>query len=268
MSAQPAEPTASLGWVPSPGERVVLRLDSASAGLPVRIASRAVVPARDTRVARMLRTPSIWGGALASLAVFALVSTAFATGTVRPAPPRVPTPRPGEPTATPDTRPVLAIGGFVLQPPLQPTPVVPGEVQPPPRALAHAEDDDAAPPEPADPTPAACTNPFGIGCAAPPPAPASPPRPGVRGGAPRTVQPSTDSPPAVPVPSPAARPDPLLDGLQAANVGPPRGSALESALQAATAADENFAREVEAGSRVRPPRETAPPPPSGPSSGK
>jgi hypothetical protein len=53
----------------------------------------------------------------------------------------------------------------------------------------------------------------------------------------------------IPVPSPAAIEDGALDELQTATSAPPRGSKLETALQAATTADENFAREVHPGSR-------------------
>jgi hypothetical protein len=252
MSAQRAESADAQGWAPGPGERVVLRLDPNGAGLAVRIAPRRVVPARETRVEKMLRRPTIWGGALASLAVFVLVSTAFATGTVRPAPPTVPTPRPGEPTPTPDTRPALSIGGFVLQPPVRPTPVLPtpspSDADEAPQAGLQFDDNDTAQPtaSPADePTPGPCTNLFGLACAAPPRVP--PARLLPRGQAPQPARPSTTNPPVVPIASPAAQSDRLLDELQTANVGPPRGSPLDSALQAASAADQNFAREVEPG---------------------
>jgi hypothetical protein len=251
MSALRAESSGLDAWSPRPGEPVMLRLDADGAGLPVRITSRRVQPARETRLQKALRTPTIWGGALASLAVFVLVSTAFATGTVRPAPPTLPTPRPGEPTPTPDTRPALSIGGFVLQPPLQPTPVPPslppGEVQEPAQSALPLDGVDVAGEQSssplAEPTPSPCTNLFGIGCSAAPPPPSRPVPPRQ---APQPTQPSTGTNQLViPIASPAARPDPLLGELQAANVGPPRGSALESALQTASAADENFAREVE-----------------------
>ena len=133
--------------------------------VPVRIAARAVTPPRETPLQRLVRTPSIWGPAIAALAIFALVSTAFATGTVRPAPPPVPTPRPGEPRPTPDTRPSLLIGGFVLQPPVQPTPLpvspAPGQAEAP---AAGGDDQPTDEPVPAEP---ACTNLLGIGCQPP-----------------------------------------------------------------------------------------------------
>ena len=163
--------------------------------LPVRIAARVVSPPRETPLQRLVRTPSIWGPAIAALAIFVLVSTAFATGTVRPAPPPVPTPRPGEPRPTADTRPSLSIGGFVLQPPIQPTPV---PVSPAP-AQAQAQVDDpqadggdqpSDAPAPAEPPP--CTNLLGIGCqpAAPPAPPVLPARPGSRATQPRVPVPS------------------------------------------------------------------------------
>ena len=102
-------------------------------------------PARETPPQKLLRAPSIWGPAIAALAVFVLVSTAFATGTVRPAPPPAPTPRPGEPRPTPDTRPSLSIGGFVLQPPVSPrrSPVAPAPAR-------QAEDPTASRAQPGD----------------------------------------------------------------------------------------------------------------------
>jgi serine/threonine protein phosphatase PrpC len=218
--------------------------------LPARIAARVVPAARETAVQRMLRNPSIWGPAIAALAIFVLVSTAFATGTVRPAPPPAPTSRPGEPRPTPDTRPSLSLGGFVLQPPVQATPVpvspAPAQVQDAQASADQSQDPDSQPDgtnaEP-EPTEAACTNFLGIGCQAPvpPAAPAPPVRPAQPAPAPLNR--------VLPVPSPAALVDDSLDDLQAANSAPPRGSRLETALQGASVADQNFATEIDRGSR-------------------
>jgi hypothetical protein len=118
-------------WTPGPGEPVVLSLGGSRAdAIIVHITPRVVAPARDGALQRLLWTPSAWASALALLAMFAVIGTAFATGTIRPAPPAAAAPRPGEATPTPDTRPRLAIGGLVLQPPV------------------------AAPPPPATPIPA------------------------------------------------------------------------------------------------------------------
>lgn len=216
--------------------------------VPVRIAARAVIPPRETSLQRLVRTPSIWGPAIAALAIFALVSTAFATGTVRPAPPPVPTPRPGEPRPTADTRPSLLIGGFVLQPPVQPTPGPDAPAQAQADTPAAGGDDQptdepvqAEPPAPAEPLVPAespCTNLLGIGCQPPAPPPALPARP-----APAPIN------RAIPVPSPAPQEDTGLDDLHAATFAPPPGSQLATALQSASVANENFAREVHPGSR-------------------
>ncbi len=234
---------------------------AAGSKVPVSIAERTVSAARETRVQRLARTPGVWGPAIAALAIFLVVSTAFATGTVHPAPPPAPPPRPGEPRPTADTRPSLSIGGFVLQPPVQPTsvPVAPapgsatdsqvGDTDQtaapagPGDASAQAGPEDApVPAVPADQAPPGdslgqtlprCTNLLGIGCSQPPP----PARPGRRGATPPDQ--------VVPVASPAAIPDESLFELAAATSAPPRGSRLESALQGASAADQNFAREVD-----------------------
>jgi len=216
--------------------------------LPARITARVVMPARETRLQRLIRTPSIWGPAIAALAIFALVTSAFATGTVRPAPPPAPTPRPGEPRPTADTRPSLSLGGFVLQPPVQPTPVPSATAAPATDPASVPQAGDADPPpgaqmgdEPLAPTQAEppCPNFLGIGCQAPPPPPARPPAPA------RPAPPNR----AIPVPSPAPLEDGSMDDQQAATSAPPRGSRLATALQDASRADENFAREVHPGSR-------------------
>lgn len=85
--------------------------------LDVRISRHAVVAARDSAWQTFIYSPRLWAPSMAALALFAMVSTAFATGTVRPSPPPLPTVHPGEPTPTPDTRPMLSLGGFQLLPP-------------------------------------------------------------------------------------------------------------------------------------------------------
>jgi serine/threonine protein phosphatase PrpC len=213
--------------------------------LPVRIAARVVSAARETPLQRLIRTPSIWGPAIAALAVFVLVSTAFATGTVRPAPPPAPTPRPGEPRPTPDTRPSLSIGGFVLQPPVQPTPVpvVPALGQAPDPQVGGDQEQGSQPNEEPVSVDPPCTNLLGIGCqpAAPPAPPALPAR--------STRLAPTPPNRVIPVPSPGPVLDGSMDDLQAANSAPPRGSRLETALQGASVANDNFAREVDPAAR-------------------
>jgi hypothetical protein len=221
--------------------------------LPARakIARRHVLAARETPIHKFIYTPQIWASTLASLGLLLLVSTAFATGTIRPAPPAPPTPRAGEPTPTPDTRPSLSFGGFILQEPTLPTPTpapsigaTPAPAAPAPVAAATptpgpSEATSPPPPSPVAEEPAQpCRNFFGIGCPSPPPPPRLVPRQA-------PLQPAPAPPVPLAVPSPAALPDPELGDMRAANTGPPRGSALESALQAASTAENNFAREVD-----------------------
>ena len=199
------------------------------------IAQRSVAPARDSALQRFIYTPRVWASSLAALAMFALVSTAFATGTVRPAPPPVPTPAPGEPTPTPDTRPVLSFGGFQLAPPAvatTPTPAPAADasalnsvqltlnVEPAPVA-----ENPTAEPKPA-PTQPPCRNIFGLLCGSRPP---SPPRP-----------PPVELPPAqiAPVPSPAPVEGPV-------GAGPRPGSNLDMALKIASVANDQFNRSLE-----------------------
>ena len=222
----------------------------------VRVTTQRVGVARETPLQRFLYTPAIWGTSLAALAVFLLVSTAFATGTIRPAPPHPSAPRPGEPTPTPDTRPALSIGGFVLQPPAAPPPA---RVAPPkdagvsqPEEVVAATVNEAEPPqppsdaesEPPSAPPPACSNFLGFGCAPPPPPPPRRPAPA------RPVEP----PPVMPVavPSPAAGAEQHIADIRPAHAGPPHGSALEAALQGASAADDHFAREVDPRVQGRP----------------
>jgi hypothetical protein len=210
--------------------------------------------ARETPLQRFLYTPAIWGTSLAALAVFLVVSTAFATGTIRPAPPHPSAPRLGEPTPTPDTRPALSIGGFVLQPPAAAPPArlappTDASVSQPEEVGSATVSDDEAPPPASDsdtqPAPApSCSNFLGLGCAPPPPPPPRRPAPA------RPVQP----PPVVPVavPSPAAEAEQQIADIRPSNAGPPRGSTLEAALQGAIAADDNFSREVDPRVQGRP----------------
>ena len=51
------------------------------------IVERTVTPAHDTLVQRFVYSPRLWASSVAAAALFLLVSTAFATGTVRPSPP-------------------------------------------------------------------------------------------------------------------------------------------------------------------------------------
>jgi serine/threonine protein phosphatase PrpC len=204
-----------------------------SAGLPeltalfdVGIEERSVEAAHDSALQRLRYRPRLWASGLAALALFLLVSTAFATGTVRPAPPPAPTSVPGEPTATPDTRPQLSLGGFLLvgpPPPATPTPT------PTPAVEVLGVQIDPAPTEvPAQPAPrtpprnqparVACNNLFGIGC------------------------PSSPAPPAGPV-IPVASP-----GASTA----PSASNLEDALQIASLADRRFERGLAPGPTATP----------------
>jgi hypothetical protein len=213
-------------WSPAPGEPVVLRLDPHRDGLTVRIVARGVSGARESRFRRFVYAPRLWAPTLAALAVFALVSSAFATGTLRPAPPPASAPLPGEPTPTPDTRPAISMGGFVLLPPVLPTPLPPTPIptETPARTLAEPQipttPDEQVEPSPEPPPPPACTNPFGIGCsgAAPPP-PASkpvarrqvlPPRPTAQ---PPVVQPAEQATPMEDEPASAAPAAPAEEQL-------------------------------------------------------
>lgn len=213
-------------------------LHAFSAGLPdltalldVSIGERSVDAPRDNPVQRFLYSPRLWASSIAAMAVFLLVSTAFATGTVRPAPPPAPSPAPGEPAPTPDLRPRISIGDiFLVGPPPDATPTA---VPAPEVVEAHADEaaptEDAEEPEEAPPAPsqrtqparprapaaprqAVCNNVFGIGC------PPQPPRPSDR---------------VVPVPSPAA---------SVPSDRPSSGSDLDAALQAASIADQRFER--------------------------
>src|SRR6185437_9049177 len=125
--------------------------------LDVGIGDRTVAVARDSVWQQFVYSPRVWASTVATLAVFLLVSTAFATGTVRPAPPRAPTPMPGEPTPTPDTRPQLSLGGLQLVAPALPVlptavPVEVGGVQSQP--TAEPVDDAPAPAPPVRSNPA------------------------------------------------------------------------------------------------------------------
>jgi serine/threonine protein phosphatase PrpC len=200
----------------------------------VQFVERSVSPARDSLLQRFVYSPRLWASSIAAAAVFLLVSTAFATGSVRPAPPPAPSARPGEPTPTPDTRPQLAIGGFALVAPAEPpTPTPTAEPTEVPTEAAVVEPLPEAPP-PVE-AQSDCTNPFGLLCGAPPP-----PAP-VRRPTPRPVQPAQQAPAQrVPVapPSPAPAPD-------TANVGPPPGSQLDRALQIASIANDQFNRSLD-----------------------
>lgn len=201
------------------------------------ITERSVAPARDSAFQRFIYTPRLWAATLAALAMFALVSTAFATGTVRPAPPAAAIQAPGEPTPTPDTRPVLSFGGFQLIPPAvatTPTPV--------PASAADASalnsvqltlniesapvvDTAPAEPKPA-PTQPPCTNLFGLLCGSrPPPPPQAPP---------------VELPPAqiAPVASPAPVEEPV-------GADPRPASNLELALRIASVANDQFNRSLD-----------------------
>jgi hypothetical protein len=141
---------------------------------------------------------------------------------------------------TPDGRPILSIGGFVLQPPPQ-LATVPSPTQDaaPPSAETTASPTPAAQDQAPDdvaveaPTPLPCRNLFGLGCGVLPP---PPPKPVV----PRQPLPL---PGPSPVPGDDQAPPPDVSGI---NAGPPRGSNLDAALHMASVADQNFLREVSA----------------------
>ncbi|MBV9579358.1 MAG: protein phosphatase 2C domain-containing protein [Chloroflexi bacterium] len=232
------------------------RLHAFSAGwaeldalVDVGIVERRVAPAHDSLLQRVVYQPRLWGASLAALAVFLLVSTAFATGTVRPAPPPAATAEAGAPTPTPDTRPQLAIGGFQLVGPAvlpiaTPTPssgpISTNDAAPAPTLQSQPPQDEVpAEPPPATTGQSACANPLGLFCAAPTATP-------VRQPTPRAVVPEQRAPapgPAdsgtgvVPVPSPVPE-------LDAAGVGPAPGSQLDRALQTASTANDQFNRSL------------------------
>jgi serine/threonine protein phosphatase PrpC len=208
-----------------------------SAVLDVSITERTVAGARDSAWQRFIYRPRLWGSTLAALAVFLLVSTAFATGTVRPAPPPAPTALPGEPTPTPDTRPGLSLGGFLLVPPaLQPTPTPPSLssdlVATPTDVSADGGPAETPPVEPILPS---CSNPLGLLCGRAPPPPPANPGPSLRLQPPSqpTSGPIAPDNPVVPVASPAAN---------LAPAGADEGSQLDDALRVASAADQRFER--------------------------
>ena len=229
--------------------------------IDAQVVERSVTAARDSLLQRFVYSPRLWASSLAAAAVFLLVSTAFATGTVRPSPPPAPTAIAGEPSPTPDVRPQLAIGGFELVAPaplptLTPTPTEAPEAEPTPDASEPIE------------APSACTNPLGLLCdAQPPPAPV--PRPTPRPVAPVQQVPAQQvpgqqvpaqpaAPPRAPVPPapqphdappqpgggvvPVASPGPASES---ANVGPPPGSQLDRALTIASIANDQFNRSLE-----------------------
>ena len=229
----------------------------------VQIVERSVAPARDSLLQRFVYSPRLWASSIAAVAIFLLVSTAFATGTVRPAAPPPPTAVPGQPTPTLDTRPQLAIGGFQLVAPAPPPTATPSPTDARadlgPVGPAGSAEAEATP----QPTPVedatACTNPFGLLCDAPPPTPARRSTPGPLAPrptqqAPAQRQPAGPPPPPAPVQSdqtppqpdtgvvPAASPGPAQD---AAGVGPPPGSQLDRALKIASIANDQFNRSLD-----------------------
>jgi hypothetical protein len=239
-------------WSPSPGQPVLLSLDSEVGGLSVRLAFRVVSAARESPFQKFLYTPKIWASTAAGLAIFLLMGTAFASGTIRPAPPPAPTPLPGQPTPTPDTRPRIQLPGFVLEAPLPvqvqaappenqtvalpleasdtPAEDIAPDVQPAPRPAAPRQRQQQ--PQQRQPPPAACTNFLGIGCTSNPPAPppaqssTSPEEPGLV--------------PVVPVPSPGPGIDARERSLGLRQPAPAPGSNLDDALRAANIVTQNF----------------------------
>jgi serine/threonine protein phosphatase PrpC len=216
------------------------------------IVERSVTPARDSALQRFVYSPRLWASSIAAAAIFLLVSTAFATGTVRPSAPPPPTAVPGQPTSTPDTRPQLGIGGFQL------VALAPPTATPAPTLTPE----DTPTPEPATETPmtdtASCSNPFGVLCDAPPaaPAPRVTPRPAAPTRPPQRLLPpvvpaqpaaprQSDQPPPQPDTGvvPVASPAPASDAA-AAGVGPPPGSQLDRALKIASIANDQFNRSL------------------------
>jgi serine/threonine protein phosphatase PrpC len=237
------------------------RTNAFSSGLPdlstlfdVSIGERVVDAARDSPLQRFVYSPRLWASTLAALSLFLLVSTAFATGTVRPAPPPVPTVLPGEPTPTPDLRPRLSLGGLLLEAPepaATPTPVPAAPEVLGVRAESEPAEDESANDSAQPPSAPGCSNPLGLLCGSPPPppppaaprrnqpvrapAPAAPPCNNLFGvGCPASgdAPPSPESP-VVPVASPGAR-------LPRAD--PSAGGGMDEALQVASIADQRFER--------------------------
>ena len=62
-------------WAPQASEPVVLRLAPDDPGVVVRIASRGVAPARQTRLEKVIRTPGVW--VIAPLAILGSVVLYF-----------------------------------------------------------------------------------------------------------------------------------------------------------------------------------------------
>jgi hypothetical protein len=232
-----------------------------SAGLPdltalfdVSIGERVVDAARDSPLQRFVYSPRLWASTLAALAVFLLVSTAFATGTVRPTPPPVPTVLPGEPTPTPDLRPKLSLGGLLLVAPE--SPATPTPVPSAPEVLGARTDDgvaeDEAPTETPPPPEPGCANPLGLLCgSSPPPPPPPAPAPARRTQpvrAPAPAGPQCNNLFGVGCPSSGGSPpppdSPVIPVASPGASQPRSGSDLDAALQAASIADQRFERGV------------------------
>jgi hypothetical protein len=131
LNALPGRDQARFGVLASDAHGDAELFSSGGVDIPQfggRIVERNVPLARESAFQKFVYAPRLWAPSVAGVALFLLVTTAFATGTVRPAPPPAATQAPGEPTPTPDTRPALSFGGFVLIPPAlgaTPTPAEP-----------------------------------------------------------------------------------------------------------------------------------------------
>src|SRR5579859_417977 len=267
------------------GESVVLGFGGDPAALRVRITQRNVAPARETALQKFFYTPRIWASSVASLVVVVLLGTAFASGTIRPAPPPLPTLAPGAPTPTPDTRGVFSLGGIQLvglpaaatatprpAPPssnetVQPTPGI-GELTvfyPTPVDEQPTPVTDDAPPVAS----VTCNQVIRLGC--PNPRPVAPQIAGVQVAAtptPASLEISVGGPETEPTPATAeipgdAQPPPTRQAQQYGGVqidsGLPvgrelpkpsaqPGSDVDEALQAATTAVRSFEEQLQDGS--------------------
>jgi hypothetical protein len=248
-------------WSPEPGQPLVLSLDAQSDGIRVRIVSRQVAPAHETPLQKFLYTPLLWASTVAGVAVIVLLSSAFASGAIRPAPPPAPTARPGEPTSTPDARPAISVGGMQLVAPILPTDVPPTATPVPGPAQLQLAVAEATPePTPAPPQQSCAFLVFGCN-----PQPAPKPQP-VRAQpqpqqsepaqaeppAPQEPQPSQEQPLApltpeqrvLPVASPAARRSEQSD-FASRDTGPRPGTNLDMALRIASIASDTFNRSLQ-----------------------
>jgi hypothetical protein len=226
------------------GQSVVLSLGANPEGLTVRITPRTVEAARETPLQKFIYTPRIWASTVAGLCVVVLLGTAFASGTIRPTPPPLPTRAPGEPTPTPDTRPRLLLSGFQLVAPEAPPTATPqprisdrgpGQTPAGVATLTLFEPTPTVDPPPVDDAASQspiCNQFIRFGCPAPRPVTTQPGR----------TQSEVAPTPGGVVPGPSPVPGGAVQdrALGLHRIAPPPGSNLDDALRAASVVDKNF----------------------------